>query len=141
MKTGRVPHVSSTAIPTSNVAAQSRLNRRNTAKQVQAQKRNALVSATKIFNGVDGAPRITAVIPLSEDLNARATIVSLAESLDLSADDCPQTGLWKIKCDFVHCIRTLMYQLIKPMKSRTFQNISPVHKYRLQRLLWSSRCL
>ncbi|KAF8236061.1 ribosome biogenesis protein tsr1 [Tricholoma matsutake] len=96
---GRVPHVSSTAIPTSNVAAQSRLNRRNTAKQVQAQKRNALVSATKIFNGVDGAPRITAVIPLSEDLNARATIVSLAESLDLSADDCPQTGLWKIKAE------------------------------------------
>jgi pre-rRNA-processing protein TSR1 len=86
------------------VAAQTKLNRRNKAKQVQVQKRNVLVSATRIFNGVDGAPRIVAVIPLSEDLNARATVASLAEALDLSADDCPQTGLWELKSVFAHCL-------------------------------------
>lgn len=56
------------------------------------------MSATRLFNGVDGAPRIIAVIPLSADVNARGTVSALAESLDVPADDCPDTGLWKIKC-------------------------------------------
>jgi len=56
-----------------------------------------LVSATRIFNGVDGAPRIVAVIPLSEDVDARRTVSALAEALDAAADDCPETGLWKLK--------------------------------------------
>ncbi|KAF8058804.1 ribosome biogenesis protein tsr1 [Lyophyllum atratum] len=84
---------------TANGAAQSRLNRRNNAKQVQATKRSALVSATRVFNGVDGAPRIVAVIPLSADINPRSVVLSLAESLDVSAEDCPQTGLWKMKAE------------------------------------------
>lgn len=100
---GRVPHASHKATPASN-AAQSRLNRRNKAKQVQTQKRDVLVSATKIFNGVDGAPRIVAVIPLSGDLNARATVALLARSLDLSAAECPEAGLWKMKCVSVQYI-------------------------------------
>jgi pre-rRNA-processing protein TSR1 len=73
------------------------LNRRNNAKQAQAKKRNAIVSATQIFSGVDGAPRIVAAIPLSPDVNAKNAIGALAESLDVSAEDCPQDGLWKMR--------------------------------------------
>jgi pre-rRNA-processing protein TSR1 len=92
-----VPRSSPKAAPTSNAAAQSRLNRRNNAKQGQTTKRQALVSATRVFNGVDGAPRIVAVIPLSEDVNARSTVSALSEALDTPADDCPEAGLWKLK--------------------------------------------
>ena len=96
MKIGRIPHTSPKA--TATAVVQSKLNRRNKAKQVQAQKRNVLSSVTRLFHGVDGAPRIVAIIPLSGDLNARASVASLAESLDLSADDCPETGLWQLRC-------------------------------------------
>ncbi|KAF8070811.1 ribosome biogenesis protein tsr1 [Lyophyllum atratum] len=96
---GRIARDALKTSSTANGAAQSRLNRRNNAKQVQATKRSALVSATRVFNGVDGAPRIVAVIPLSADINPRSVVLSLAESLDVSAEDCPQTGLWKMKAE------------------------------------------
>ena len=84
-------------VSTRNAAAQNRANRRNSAKQGQRKKRQELVSATRIFNGVDGAPRIVAVIPLSPDVKARGVVSDLADSLDLSSDDCPEIGLWKMK--------------------------------------------
>ncbi|KAF9462418.1 ribosome biogenesis protein tsr1 [Collybia nuda] len=96
---GRVPRASPKAGPTSNAALQSRLNRRNNAKQSQTKKRSALVSATRVFNGVDGAPRIVAVIPLTPDISPRNTVTSLAESLDISTEDCPEEGLWKIRAE------------------------------------------
>ena len=95
---GRIPRQSPKAAPSSSTAAQSRLNRRNNAKQAQTKKRNTLISATRIFNGVDGAPRIVAVIPLTGDVNARNTVSALAKSLEVSAEDCPENGLWKMKC-------------------------------------------
>lgn len=76
------------------------MNRRNAAKQVQSKKRHALVSATRLFSGVDGAPRIVAVIPLSEDVDARSAASTLAESLDANTADCPEHGLWKLKYSF-----------------------------------------
>ncbi|KAJ7933768.1 ribosome biogenesis protein tsr1 [Mycena leptocephala] len=96
---GRVPRQSPKANVGSKIAAQTRLNRRNNAKQAQALKRNALVSATRLFNGADGAPRIVAVIPLTEDISTRSTVSSLAETLDVPADDCPDHGLWKMRAD------------------------------------------
>ncbi|KAH8108009.1 ribosome biogenesis protein tsr1 [Cristinia sonorae] len=81
-------------------AAQNRLNRRNQSKQVQAQKRQALVSATRIFNGVDGAPRIVAVVPLTADIRARDVAQNLQSALGGSADDdCPEIGLWGQKAE------------------------------------------
>ncbi|CAK5265435.1 unnamed protein product, partial [Mycena citricolor] len=80
-------------------AAQTRLNRRNNAKQAQAAKRTALVTSTRVFSGADGAPRIVAVIPLSADVDARAVVAGLAESLDVSAEDCPEHGLWKMRAE------------------------------------------
>ncbi|KIM45379.1 hypothetical protein M413DRAFT_442049 [Hebeloma cylindrosporum] len=96
---GKVARQSPKSSPASNTAAQSRLNRRNNAKQAQLLKRNAFVSATRIFNGVDGAPRIVAVIPLTEDVSPKLTVASLAESLDSTAEDCPEDGLWKLRAD------------------------------------------
>ncbi|KAJ7267615.1 ribosome biogenesis protein tsr1 [Mycena haematopus] len=83
----------------SKIAAQTRLNRRNNAKQAQTLKRNALVSATRLFSGVDGTPRIVAVISLTEDVSTRSAVSSLAEALDVATDDCPDHGLWKMKAE------------------------------------------
>ncbi|KAG6844381.1 hypothetical protein H0H87_007285 [Tephrocybe sp. NHM501043] len=96
---GRIARTSPKASATSNASAQTKLNRRNNAKQAQAKKRNALVSATRLFSGVDGAPRIVAVIPLSPDIDPKSIVASLAESLDVSTDDCPQSGIWKMKAE------------------------------------------
>ncbi|KAJ6498822.1 ribosome biogenesis protein tsr1 [Mycena sanguinolenta] len=96
---GKVPKQSPKSNPGSKIAAQTRLNRRNNAKQAQTLKRNALVSATRLFNGVDGAPRIVAVIPLSEDVSTRGAVSSLAEALDVATDNCPDQGLWKMRAE------------------------------------------
>lgn len=89
-----------------STAAQARLNRRNTQKQAQAAKRVSLVASTRIFNGVDGAPRIVAVIPLCEDIHAvdavRALATSIVEDVDGIEENSP---IWKMKCVpscFVH---------------------------------------
>ncbi|GLB37845.1 putative ribosome biogenesis [Lyophyllum shimeji] len=96
---GRIARDSPKVSSASNGAAQSRLNRRNNAKQVQARKRNALLSATRVFNGVDGAPRIVAVIPLSADIDPRIVVAPIAESLDVSTEDCPHIGSWKMRAE------------------------------------------
>ncbi|KAK0505090.1 ribosome biogenesis protein tsr1 [Armillaria luteobubalina] len=96
---GRVARQSPKAAVSSNTAAQARLNRKNNAKQQQLKKRNALVSATRVFNGVDGAPRIVAVIPLSEDVNVHTIVSALAESLDASTEGFVESGLWKMRAD------------------------------------------
>ncbi|KAG7446542.1 ribosome biogenesis protein tsr1 [Guyanagaster necrorhizus] len=96
---GRVARQSPKTVVSSNTAAQARLNRKNNAKQQQLKKRNALISATRVFNGVDGAPRIVAVIPLSEDVNVHTIVSSLAESLDVSTDNFVEEGLWKMRAD------------------------------------------
>ncbi|KAI0084896.1 ribosome biogenesis protein tsr1 [Irpex rosettiformis] len=84
---------------TSTLSAQKRLNRKNHAKQVQAQKRQVLVSATRLFNGVDGAPRIVAVVPLTPDVDAHSVATSFRESLGVQTDDCPKNGVWRLRAE------------------------------------------
>ncbi|KAF9257985.1 ribosome biogenesis protein tsr1, partial [Marasmius fiardii PR-910] len=97
---GRVPRQSPKASAThQNSAAQLRLNRKNNAKQVQIKKRHALISATRLFSGVDGAPRIVAVVPLTEDISASATVKSLAATLEIEGEDVPEKGIWKMRAD------------------------------------------
>ncbi|KAF9010639.1 ribosome biogenesis protein tsr1 [Cyathus striatus] len=96
---GRIARQSPKASSGSSVVAQSRVNRRNNAKQVQAKKRGLLVSATRIFNGVDGAPRIVTVIPLSPDINPRIIVDALAGSLEVPSGDCPEDGIWQMKAE------------------------------------------
>jgi pre-rRNA-processing protein TSR1 len=80
----------------SNAGAQSKLNRRNHAKQIQLQKRQSLLSAIRIFGGVDGAPRIVAVVPLCEDISSHVVVSALSNSLAIPAQT-DQEPLWKIK--------------------------------------------
>ncbi|TFK53482.1 DUF663-domain-containing protein [Heliocybe sulcata] len=96
---GKTTRSSPKSQPNSPSAAQARQNRRNHAKQVQLQKRQSLVASTRIFNGVDGAPRIVAVVPLSPDAYPSHASRALAEALDVGSEDCPETGVWKIKAE------------------------------------------
>jgi pre-rRNA-processing protein TSR1 len=95
---GRVGRQSPKASPGGNAAvAQLRVNRKNHAKQTQAQKRASIVSATRLFHGVDGAPRIVAVIPLTADVQPASAARAVAESLGVGAEDCPEHGMWKVR--------------------------------------------
>ena len=80
-------------------AAQTKLNRRNQAKQIQLAKRHALIEATRIFNGVDGAPWIVAVVPLTEDVTAKGVVKRFCEALTVDATECPELGIWKLRCE------------------------------------------
>ncbi|KIY70613.1 ribosome biogenesis protein tsr1 [Cylindrobasidium torrendii FP15055 ss-10] len=93
---GRVQRQSPKSSPT-QAATQARVNRKNTAKQHQIKKRHELVSSTRIFNGVDGAPRIVAVIPLTPDVSAQPIVSLLAGSLDIPTDD--YSPLWRVNAD------------------------------------------
>lgn len=94
--TGKTVRQSSKSSSIATVA-QARLNRRNNAKQIQAKKRQVLVSATRLFSGTDGTPRIVAVIPLTPDVSVKTTIQGLAEVLDVPADECPAVGNWRMR--------------------------------------------
>ncbi|KAL5528759.1 TSR1 [Sanghuangporus sanghuang] len=96
---GRISRQSPKAGHAQSDAAQLRMNRKNAAKQAQLRKRDALVSATRIFNGVDGAPRIVAVVPLCEDVSSRMAGTTLSQSLDPDAEAGPDFGLRKLKAD------------------------------------------
>jgi pre-rRNA-processing protein TSR1 len=80
----------------SSANAQSKLNRRNRSKQIQLRKRQSLLSAVSIFGGVDGAPRIVAVIPLCEDVDSHSAVSALSTSLGLP-DNTGQENITKIK--------------------------------------------
>ncbi|KAI8994012.1 ribosome biogenesis protein tsr1 [Trametes punicea] len=96
---GRTQRQSPKARASANAAAQLRTNRRNSAKQVQLKKRQGLVSATRIFSGVDGAPRIVAIVPLTEDVKARDVSEKLAQAIDATLEEDANTGLQKLRAD------------------------------------------
>jgi pre-rRNA-processing protein TSR1 len=52
-----------------------------------------------MFNGVDGAPRIVAVVPLCSDTSARDMAKSLVGGVDADMDttNCPEFGVWRIR--------------------------------------------
>ncbi|RDX42724.1 ribosome biogenesis protein tsr1 [Lentinus brumalis] len=96
---GRTHRESPKANAGSHTAAQLRLNRRNNAKQAQLKKRQSLISATRIFGGTDGAPRIVAVVPLTEDVKARDVTARLAQSIDGTLEEDGVSGLQKLRAD------------------------------------------
>ncbi len=106
--TGRVSRRSTKTIHDSGAKAQSKLDRRNRAKQIQLRKRQSLLSAVSIFGGVDGAPRIVAVVPLCEDVDSRSVVSALCTCLGVP-DDTEQESVWKIKFvgpTFPSCLRS-----------------------------------
>ncbi|KAI7787226.1 hypothetical protein LA080_000563 [Diaporthe eres] len=64
----------------------SKLDRRNQAKQKQAQKHKAHQQETVVFTGKDGAPRNVAVIPLCPDGDSTAAVRALNQSLDIDQE-------------------------------------------------------
>ncbi|KAG1716808.1 hypothetical protein ID866_330 [Astraeus odoratus] len=75
-----------------STAAQLRFNRRNTQKQIQAAKRASLIAATRIFNGVEGAPRIVAVIPLCGGICTEDATRSLASAAGEEIENLDESG-------------------------------------------------
>lgn len=62
-------------------AAQVKANRRNHAKQIQAQKRAAVVAQNKLTKGAEAkAPRVVAVIQLCEDVDNKQVVTDLLSS-------------------------------------------------------------
>ena len=77
-----------------------RANRRNAARQAQAQKRSATVTATRLFSGIDGTPRVVAVVPLCPDVVAMDVVKSLAAAVEVDSETlsgCPSVGSWKLR--------------------------------------------
>lgn len=85
----------------SNASAQSRVSRRNTAKQTQIRKRQALIASTRIFNGVHGVPRMVAVVPLSNDVHSIDAVNALAGPLDGDVEKLSESGTYRLKYYFM----------------------------------------
>ncbi|OOF99414.1 hypothetical protein ASPCADRAFT_126327 [Aspergillus carbonarius ITEM 5010] len=64
----------------------SKLDRRNQARQKQQLKHQEKAQSVSIFSGQNGAPRHVAVVPLSVDIDVAAIIKALNESVDVSAE-------------------------------------------------------
>ncbi|KAF9516078.1 hypothetical protein BS47DRAFT_1293053 [Hydnum rufescens UP504] len=79
----------------SPTVAQTRLNRRNATKQMELKKRHELVEATRIFNGVHGAPRIVAIVPLCPDASVLEAAKCMVAPLGVDVADMPSYGTWK----------------------------------------------
>lgn len=145
---GRVSRQATKILRTSPSASspQSKINRRNHAKQIQLQKRQSLLAAVRLFGGVDGAPRIVAVVPLCEDVTSRAAASALAQSLEIPPAQTDDECVWKVK--FVRPIffffrflaRVPCPYSVSP-KGGTVQNIPAVYSTSLRGLLCHSGCL
>ena len=76
----------------------SKFDRRNRAKQMRLNKDNEHAKAINVFSGKDGAPRVTAVIPLCSDVSAAAAVRSLNASLDIE-EAVPEAGWTRTSID------------------------------------------
>ncbi|KAF8327580.1 uncharacterized protein EI90DRAFT_3067300 [Cantharellus anzutake] len=100
-----------------SAAAQLRADRRIQSKHLQAKKRAEIVEAGRVFSGPDAAPRVVAIIPLCEDVNAVGVLTALLSPLDLGEEilgEIPQTGLWKVK---IPRFKTSLQTLLLPYHS------------------------
>ncbi|KAH8834339.1 ribosome biogenesis protein tsr1 [Flagelloscypha sp. PMI_526] len=95
---GKIARASPKSTSSHKSVSQSKLNRRNHAKQIQAQRRQSVVDGKRFFSGVDGTPRTVAVIPLTPDekASARKTVAAIARALDMDDQDIPEEGLWRM---------------------------------------------
>ncbi|KAF2141227.1 uncharacterized protein K452DRAFT_351397 [Aplosporella prunicola CBS 121167] len=76
----------------------SKLGRRNQAKQKRNTKDADHAKATSVFAGRDGAPRLVAVVPLTEDVSGKLAVRSLNGCLDLE-EDVPEEGWSRVVVD------------------------------------------
>ncbi|KAL8921903.1 MAG: hypothetical protein Q9208_005507 [Pyrenodesmia sp. 3 TL-2023] len=76
----------------------SKLARRNQAKQLRQTKHQENAKAISVFAGHHGAPRIVAVVPLSEDCDTHAAIRNLNQSVGNEAAR-PSEGPWRVRVE------------------------------------------
>jgi pre-rRNA-processing protein TSR1 len=76
----------------------SKIDRRNRAKQMRINKDHEHAKQSNVFAGKDGAPRITALIPLCSDVSTAAAVRSLNSSLDIE-DEVPEAGWTRTSID------------------------------------------
>lgn len=96
--TGKVENRERGSRKTPHQQLMSKLDRRNQARQKQQLKHQEKAQATSIFAGSNGAPRHVAVVPLSSDIDIRAAIRQLNESVDVP-DDVSQDGISRVRVD------------------------------------------
>ena len=76
----------------------SKIDRRHQARQKQQTKHLQNTKATSIFSGVNGAPRIVAIVPLTSSCNARAAVAKLNAGLNLDVE-VPAKGPMRTRVD------------------------------------------
>lgn len=76
----------------------SKIDRRNRAKQMRINKDHEHAKSSNVFAGKDGAPRITALIPLCSDVSTAAAVRSLNSSLDIE-EEVPEAGWTRTSVD------------------------------------------
>ena len=76
----------------------SKIDRRNKAKQARISKQQQHARSSTIFAGANGAPRIVAVVPLSEEIDTLKAIESLMTAADADAQ-WPSTGHVRVRIE------------------------------------------
>ncbi|EXJ81743.1 hypothetical protein A1O1_07808 [Capronia coronata CBS 617.96] len=84
----------------------SKLARRNQAKQLRMHHKDKREGDENLFQGVDGAPKHIAVVPLSRDIDVHSAIRSLNESVDLPG---PESTTGTIPVRIERFRRNLLY--------------------------------
>ncbi|KEP50919.1 ribosome biogenesis TSR1-like protein [Rhizoctonia solani 123E] len=110
---GRVGGSPKTQPLASAALAQTKLNRKNAAKQNQIKKRAELADEGKIFHGPNAAPRIVAVVPLCPDVSAQQTALQVVKAFGVDATSAPESGTWIIEAPR---FRTALQFLILPYR-------------------------
>lgn len=78
-------------------AAESKVARRNTTKQLQAAKRASLVGQQRLYQGRNGVPRVVCVVELGEGLDGRRCVRELCAALGEEEVDVDQPVV-KVEC-------------------------------------------
>ncbi|KAI5288488.1 hypothetical protein KEM54_005176 [Ascosphaera aggregata] len=88
---GKVERVERGSRKTPHQQLQSKLDRRNQAKQKQRLQHKSRSEAASIFHGPSSAPRQVTVIPLAKSVDVRAAVRSLNDCLDIADVDYDRT--------------------------------------------------
>lgn len=77
---------------------QAKMNRKNTANQLKHKKIAEVVENRKFFDGRQGAPKIVALIPLTDDCDPVSIINSVNKSVDIEAE-VPNPGVLDVEVE------------------------------------------
>lgn len=76
----------------------SKFDRKNQARQIRQVKHQQNIKSTHIFAGQNGAPRVVALVPLCEDMDAVAAIQKLNQAVDAESH-WPLEGHMRVRVD------------------------------------------